>query len=272
VPAIPDHQNPSIEVSAEVSAEVSPSGQALNGHHRPAARKASGNGYLTLFEESVRTLHSSILLSDLDRGIRSLLVTSTAPGEGKSTTAVYLAVSNAAQGHATLLVDADMRRPSLHRILGTSPVTGLSQVLSGEIPWREALANTGARPNLHFLPAGPASRHAPDLVGRGLEDLIDAAEREYSLIVIDSPPFLNFAEPLRMSTMVDGVLLVAVAGETNRQAVASVLATLKRVRANVVGLVLNKVTKQLMENYHYYGSYGHYGKYYKRYQNSDGHA
>jgi len=243
----------------------------LSGYNRAGAVKGANNGNLTLFEESIRTLHSSILLSDLDQGIRSLLVTSTAPGEGKSTTAVYLAVSNAAQGHPTLLVDADMRRPSLHKILGTSPATGLSNVLSGQMPWREAVSQTESHPNLHLLAAGPPSRRAPDLVARGLADLIDAAELEYSLIIIDSPPFLNFAEPLRMSTMVDGVLLVAVAGETNREAAASVLATLKRVRANVVGLVLNKVTRQLMENYHYYGSYGHYGKYYKRYYGHDRH-
>ena len=100
--------------------------------------------------------------------------------------------------------------------------------------------------------------------------MVEEAGREYSMIVIDSPPFLNFAEPLRMSTIVDGVLLVTVAGQTDRQAVASVVATLKRVRANVVGLVLNKVTRDLTEHYHYYGYYGYYGKKYASYYGDGG--
>jgi capsular exopolysaccharide synthesis family protein len=228
-------------------------------------RTGKNNSSFTLFEESIRTLHSSVLLSDLDRGIHSLLVTSTAPGEGKTTTAAYLAISNAEQGHQTLLIDADLRRPSLHRIIGTTTRSGLSNVMLGETTWRETIVRPEAYPNLHFLASGPPSRRAPDLIARGLESLVEEAGREYRLIVIDSPPFLNFAEPLLMSTLVDGVLVVTVAGETNRHAVASTLATLKRVRANILGLVLNKVTKDLMENYHYYGYYGSYGKHYKKY-------
>jgi succinoglycan biosynthesis transport protein ExoP len=237
----------------------------LSGNNGHTSTKGSASGSLTLFEESMRTLHSSILLSDLDHSIRSLLVTSTAPGEGKSTTAAYLAISNAEQGHSTLLIDGDLRRPSIHRIFGVSATVGLSSVLLEQTPWKQAVAKLESHPNLDILPAGPSSRRAPDLVARGLEAVVEEAGREYSMIVIDSPPFLNFAEPLRMSTIVDGVLLVTVAGQTNRQAVASVVATLKRVRANMVGLVLNKVTKDLTEHYHYYGYYGYYGKYYKTY-------
>lgn len=236
---------------------------------RRGKRNDSDKGNLTLFEESIRTLHSSILLSDLDNGVHSLLVTSTAPNEGKSTTASHLAISHAEQGGATLLIDADLRRPAVHRAFGISPSVGLSNVLLGETPWRDAIVKMEQTPNLHVLPAGPTSRRAADLIGRGMESLLEQAGREYSLIVVDSPPFLNFAEPLRMSTMVDGVLLVTVAGETNRHAVIATLATLKRVRANVVGLVLNKVTKQLMENYNYYGYQGYYGKYYKRYYRTE---
>jgi capsular exopolysaccharide synthesis family protein len=226
-----------------------------NGNGRKST-KGSAIGSLTLFEESIRTLHSSILLSDLEQGIHSLLVTSTGPSEGKSTTAAYLAISNAEQGHSTLLIDGDLRRPSIHRIFGVSPSIGLSNVLLDQTPWRQAVSKLESHPNLDILPAGPSSRRAPDLVARGLEEMVEEAGREYSMIVIDSPPFLNFAEPLRMASFVDGVLLVAVAGRTNRKAVASVIATLKRVRANIVGLVLNKVTKDLTEHYHYYGYYG----------------
>jgi capsular exopolysaccharide synthesis family protein len=169
-----------------------------------------------------------------------------------------------------LLIDGDLRRPSIHRIFGISSTTGLSSVLLEQTLWRQAVAKLESHPNLDILPAGPSSRRAPDLVARGLEAMVEEAGREYSMIVIDSPPFLNFAEPLRMSTIVDGVLLVTVAGQTDRQAVASVVATLKRVRANVVGLVLNKVTRDLTEHYHYYGYYGYYGKKYASYYGDNG--
>lgn len=244
----------------------------LSAGNRRISSLVTSNRSLTLFEESIRTLHSSVLLSDIDRGVHSLLVTSTAPGEGKSTTAAYFAISNAEQGHSTLLIDGDLRRPSIHRIFGISPTTGLSNVLLEQTSWRDAVVKLDGHPNLDILPAGPSSRRAPDLVARGLEAMVDEAAREYSMIVIDSPPFLNFAEPLRMSTIVDGVLLVTVAGQTDRQAVASVVATLKRVRANIVGLVLNKVTKDLIEHYHYYGYYGYYGKDYASYYSENGRA
>ncbi len=183
-------------------------------------------GDLSGFSESVRTLRNSILLGNFDRHYRSLLITSAAPGEGKTTTAANLAVANAEQGKRTLLIDGDLRRPSVHRNFNLPSVVGLSNALLGEISWREALIPTEVLPNLHILPAGPPSRRASDLVGRG--------------------------------TAVDGVIVVARAGQTSRKAVASVLATLNRVRAKVVGLVLNEVHKELSDSYYYYGYYRSY--------------
>src|SRR6185369_11685867 len=99
---------------------------------------------------------------------RSLLVTSAAPGEGKTTTAAHLAAAHAEQGQRTLLIDGDLRRPSVHRNFNLPSIVGLSNVLLGEIPWREALIRVESVPNLQILPAGPPSRRASDLVGRGL--------------------------------------------------------------------------------------------------------
>ena len=98
-----------------------------------------------------------------------------------------------------------------------------------------------------------------------MEAILEQATRDYALIIIDSAPLMNFAEPLQMATLVDGVVIVSVAGETNRKAVASVLTRLTRMRANVIGLVLNKVTKNMTDSYEYYG----YGKYAANYYNSD---
>jgi Mrp family chromosome partitioning ATPase len=116
-------------------------------------------------------------------------------------------------------------------------------------------------PDLHILPAGPPSRKASDLIGRGLMEIINEASTDYDLVILDGPPLLGFAEPLQMATTVDGVIVVTRAGETDRKAVGSVLSTLRRLRANILGVVLNEVRKEMSHSYYYY--YGQYGKYYR---------
>jgi Mrp family chromosome partitioning ATPase len=133
-------------------------------------------------------------------------------------------------------------------------------VLLAELPWQEAVVRLPNLPDLDVLPAGPPSRRAADLVGRGLQQLLEEASLQYDLIILDAPPLLGFAEPLQMATVVDGVVVVTRAGETNRRAVASVISTLNRLRATVVGVVLNEVHKEMSDSYYYYS---HYGKYYK---------
>ncbi|MFM2123997.1 MAG: hypothetical protein RL328_448 [Acidobacteriota bacterium] len=210
------------------------------------------------FGESVRTLRNSILLASFDRRYRSLLVTSAAPSEGKTTTAANLAAAHAEQGMRTLLIDGDLRRPSVHRNFNISSAVGLSNVLLGEVGWRDAVQNIEGVADLDVLPAGPPSRRAGDLVSRGIVELLEAAVTEYDLVILDAPPLLGFAEPLQMATAVDGVIIVARAGQTSRKAVATVLATLNRLRAKVVGLVLNEVHKELSDSYYYYGYYRSY--------------
>jgi len=224
-------------------------GSDAGGHRQPD---------LSGFGEAVRALRNSILLGNFDRHYRSLLVTSAAPGDGKTTTAANLAAAHAEQGQRTLLIDGDLRRPSVHRNFNLPGVVGLSNALLGEIGWREALIQTKALPDLYILPAGPPSRRASDLVGRGLSELLEEASVEYDLVILDAPPLLGFAEPLQMASAVDGVIVVARAGRTSRRAVASVLATLRRLRAKVVGLVLNEVHKDLSDSYDYYDSYRSY--------------
>jgi capsular exopolysaccharide synthesis family protein len=180
------------------------------------------------------------------------------PGEGKTTTAAHLAAAHAEQGKRTLLIDGDLRRPSVHRTFNLPSVVGLSNSLLGEIPWRDAVLAVEGLPELKVLPAGPPSRRASDLIGRGLTELLEEAAAEYDLIVLDGPPLLGFAEPLQMATAVDGVVVVARAAQTSRKAVASVLAALNRLRATVVGVVLNEVHKELSDSYYYYGYYRSY--------------
>jgi len=227
-----------------------------------APKDAFRNTGLSTFQEAIRTLRNSILLTDFDRRIRTLLVTSSGPSEGKSTTAAHLAVAHAQQGRRTLLIDGDLRRPSLHRRFDVASSPGLSNVLTSDTPWRSVVVQPDGLPTLGILPAGPPSRRAADLVGAELTALLETAAAEYDLVVLDSPPLLGFPEPLQMAASVDGVLVVALAGQTNRKALGSAVATLKRLRANIVGVVLNEVRADSSDNYYYY----HYHpKYYKHY-------
>jgi capsular exopolysaccharide synthesis family protein len=221
----------------------------------PASGKYEG---ISSYEEAIRTLRHSILLPDPNRAVRSLLLTSAAPGEGKSTAIIHLGVAHAEQGKRTLIIDADLRRPSIHTKLNLNGSKGLSNALLGEIDWKDAVVPTENWPDLQVLPAGTASRRASDLIGSMMIDILDEAEKEYDLIFVDAPPLLGFAEALQIAKAVDGVVVMARAGQTSRRAVASVLATLKRLRANTIGLVLNEVDKNSTHGYYYYGDYRKY--------------
>lgn len=217
-----------------------------------------GQRAFSAYEESVRMLRNSILLCDIDHRLRSILFTSATPGEGKSTTALHLAIAHAQQGKRTLLIDADLRRPTLHKKFDLPANRGLSNVLTGQCRWRDAVIESHGVANLSVLPAGPTSRRAADLVGAKISDMLDDIGMNYDLVIIDAPPLLGFAEPMQLAIAVDGVVVVAVAGETNRKAVNAVIATLRRLRANVLGLVLNRTSKDIGTGYYYYYRYDHY--------------
>ena len=228
--------------------------------NRPAACSTEG------FEEAVRTLRASILLGNSGRPLKSVMVTSVAPSEGKTTVAVHFAIAHAQQKSKTLLIDCDLRRPGVHTMLGLTPETGLSAALMNGADWRETLIRFENIPGLTLLPAGPSSRCCADLIGAGLKRILAQAESEYDLIIVDSPPVLGFSEPLHMAAAVDGVAIVAVAGETSRKALDAALTTLHRLHANVLGLVLNEVTSSTSEGYSYDG---YYRKYYKQYHHQE---
>lgn len=205
------------------------------------------------YREAIRSLRSSLLSDPAGQRIRVILVTSAMPGEGKSTAAAHLALSCTAQGKKVLLVDGDLRRPSLHRMFEISNAQGLSSVILGEVAWREARVHSPHTPNLHLLPAGPTSHQACDLINRISNIIMEEAADEYDLVIIDSPPLLGFAEPLEMACFADGIVVITRAGQTNRKVLGDALHKLTEVRANILGIVLNGFTPT------------HAAKYYKHY-------
>jgi len=138
----------------------------------------------------------------------------------------------------------------------------MSNVVKGEANWRDLIEVPDGLPYLNVLPAGPPSRLAADGIGETLRRVLLEAQEDFDIVICDAPPLLGFAESLQIAALVDGVVVVALAGQTEKTAVASVLANLKRLKANVIGLALNEVRSDMSERYYYYG---YYGKYYSRY-------
>jgi capsular exopolysaccharide synthesis family protein len=254
MPPIP--QIPSFRRTSMMSG-LNGASSSSNDNHGPALDSSISN-----YEEAVRTIRNTILLSDFDRCLRSIMVASAQPGEGKTTLAVHLAIANAAGGKKTLLVDGDLRRPSIHTRFGLTSLEGLSNVLSGDLAWRTVVQPAENHPNLDLLLSGPSSHRVADLIGSRLGELLDEFAKEYDLVILDSPPFLGFAECLQMARSADGVLVVSQAGATKRKAVASVVSALQRLRVNLIGIVLNQVTQNTSSDS--YSQYGYYN--YKKYE------
>jgi succinoglycan biosynthesis transport protein ExoP len=167
-------------------------------------------------------------------------------------------VAHAEQGRRTLIVDGDLRRPSVHQKFGLQPDSGFSSVLTDEATWRDLLIPIEGKPNLYLLPAGTPSHRAADLMSHRIAELLDEFSKDFDLTIVDCPPLLGFAESLQMATAVDGVLIVGKSGVTQRNALRNVLSALYRVRANVLGVVLNHVSRDSSGGHSYYGYSGTY--------------
>lgn len=208
--------------------------------------------------ESYRHLRTSVLLSTAGRAPRSLLVTSSLPSEGKTTTAVNTAISLAQTGANVVLVDADMRRPRLRSIFGLSDRAGLSSILSRDVAEAEMLAMVSKDEvtGLSVLTSGPVPPNPAELLGSDqMRRLMNVLQAEFTHIVVDSPPISSFTDGVLVSSMVDGVLLVVHGGKSSRHVVRRSRQLLQDVGAKIFGVVLNKVNPHSQDYYYYYKHY-----------------
>ena len=214
--------------------------------------------------ESYRALRTSLLLSSLGSPPKSILITSALPQEGKSTTCINTSIVLAQKGSRVLLVDADLRRPSIHKTLGTGPRTGLSNVLTGSASLQQAIVRSPILPSLYILPAGtPPPNPAELLASSHLKDVLADLREEYDHIVIDSPPTLSVTDAVVMSTRADAVVLVIRCGQTRKQALRRSRDLLLQVNARVCGVLLNAVDLESPDYYYYYEYQGKYHGYYR---------
>lgn len=205
--------------------------------------------------DSFGSLRASVLFDEGKPAPRSILVTSCRPGEGKTTVAVNLAMSTAKLGKRVLLVDADMRKPSVHRAFRINPGPGLASCLAGEANWLSVRRHSGVE-DVHLLPAGEPTPGAADLLsGERLALLLREAEEIYDLVIVDAPAvFINASDAKLLARQVNGVIVVLRSRFTPKALVDRIPATLP----NVMGLVVNDLLTTSMPDYfgNYFTGYG----------------
>lgn len=218
----------------------------------------------TLQSEAYKHLRTSILLSTPGRSPKTLLVTSSVPAEGKTTTAINTATVLAQTGAKVLVIDADMRRPRLHQVLGFSNQDGLSAILSSELGETDILAkiNQYQETNIYLLSSGTIPPNPAELLGSSqMKRLLDIAGETFGYIVIDSPPIASFTDGVLISSLVDGVILVVHGGKTSRQVVKRTRQMLQEIGAKIIGVVLNKADVRSHDYYYYHYMYkGYYSQ------------
>ncbi|HEY0404971.1 MAG TPA: polysaccharide biosynthesis tyrosine autokinase [Pyrinomonadaceae bacterium] len=207
--------------------------------------------------EAYRHLRTSVLLSTAGRPPKTLLITSSVPSEGKTTTAVNTAISLAQTGAKVLVIDADMRRPRLHSLFDVEKRLGLSSILSNEMTEAEifSMIEQHEQSGLYLLTAGPIPPNPAELIGsEQMRALIGKLEPTFNHIIIDSPPIASFTDGVLIASIVDGVLLVVHGGKSTRDVVRRSQQLLHDVGAKIFGVVLNNVHLR-PHDYYYYQSY-----------------
>lgn len=202
--------------------------------------------------EAYRALRTNVTFVAADKPLQFVAVTSPGPGEGKSTTAANLAITLAAGGSRTLLIDGDLRRPLQHRAFGLVQDPGLTDILIGRVTPREAV-RPGVAEKLDVLPSGSIPPNPSELLGsEAMQRLIGALRHDYEFIVMDTPPALAVTDATIVATSADATIVVMRSGDTEEVAAQRTVDQLRRVHARIAGAVLNGVSQRHDQYYTYY--------------------
>jgi capsular exopolysaccharide synthesis family protein len=206
--------------------------------------------------EAFKALRTSVLFATVDDKVKAVVVTSPELGEGKSRTAANLAVTLAQAGHKTLLIDADFRRPSQHRLFGKVRNVGLSNLILGDAAENEAITAVEAIPQLWLLPSGPTPPNPSELLGsERMRELMSKLWQQFGYVILDTPPLNAVTDASILASAAPATILIAEQGRTTWPALTHAKQTLDRVKANTIGVVLNKVRASAGSYYYGYGNY-----------------
>lgn len=207
--------------------------------------------------EAYRSLRTNIQYTSFDKKIKKLLVTSSTPGEGKSTTASNLALAIAGEGKKVLLIDCDLRKPSVHKKFNISNQVGVTNFLLGEVGFEEAVNNY--KNKLFIMTAGTIPPNPSEMLSsKNLNNFLQDVSEKFDMVIIDSPPIMAVTDAQILSTKTDGVVLVIEAGKTEKAVALRSKEALEKVNAKILGVVLNKFKtehgKSGGQGYYYYYS------------------
>jgi len=206
--------------------------------------------------EQFSTIRTNIQFSSVDKKLNSILFTSSAPSEGKSTVSNNVAVAWAKQGETVVLVDADLRRPTIHKTFNVSNRVGLSSYLLGNASFEDVIQPTMVK-NLFVITSGPFPPNPSELLGSmRTKDLINRLEDKFGLLIMDAPPVNTVTDAQVLAVQIDGVIMVVPQGIAEKAGVAHAKQLLDTVHANILGVIMNRVTKEKSQGYYggYYGA------------------
>ncbi|MGE6377377.1 CpsD/CapB family tyrosine-protein kinase [Peribacillus muralis] len=203
--------------------------------------------------EQYRTIRTNLQFSAVEKDIRSMIFTSANPGEGKSTTSINVAAVFAQQGKRILIIDADLRKPSVHTNLNMENFLGLTNIITKQNQLQEAIQSS-IYPNLDVLTSGPIPPNPSELLGsNGMENVLEEAKMNYDLVILDTPPVNAVTDAQILANMTDGVVLVVSSGSTEIQQAKKAKELLHNANAKLLGAILNKKKQKYSNEYYYYG-------------------
>ncbi|MEH7378282.1 CpsD/CapB family tyrosine-protein kinase [Neobacillus drentensis] len=204
--------------------------------------------------EQYRTIRTNIQYSSIDQEIRAIMVTSSGPAEGKSTTAANLAVTFAQLGKKVLLVDADLRKPTVHHTFGVNNLFGFTTVLTKQRALEKTVLETGEQ-DLYILTSGPIPPNPAELLSsKSMEQFIEDAKAEFEYIIFDTPPLLAVADPQILANQCDGSILVVYSEKTEIEPAKKAKELLANAQSKLLGVVLNHKEAKSGDYYYYYGA------------------
>jgi capsular exopolysaccharide synthesis family protein len=210
--------------------------------------------------EAYKAMRTNLLFSSIDQEIKTIVVTSASPGEGKSRTAANLAVALAQAGHRTVIIDADFRRPTQHRIFGRVRNVGLANMILHDQPEAELVVPVPEVPNLWVLTSGPIPPNPSELLGSSsMRAVLSQLRQAFTYVIVDTPPVNAVTDPIVLATSADGVILVIEQRRTTYPSLVRAKRVLDRVNVTTLGAVMNKLRAAGGDYYEYYPSH-HYGR------------
>jgi capsular exopolysaccharide synthesis family protein len=204
--------------------------------------------------EQYRTIRTNVQFSSIDKELKTLMVTSSGPAEGKSTTAANLAVVFAQLGKKVLLVDADLRKPTVHRSFGVNNLFGFTTVLTKQATLASAVLDTEEK-DLYILTSGPVPPNPAELLSsKSMEQFMEEAKEQFDYVIFDTPPLLAVADPQILANKVDGSVYVVYSGKTQIDQAKKAKELLENAQSKLVGVVLNHKEVKDTDYYYYYGA------------------